>query len=289
VGGKAWTQRRESARTAQAGDGQALISRQEVEQARQAAAIQRQALDDWAFPSGGKYFEPDASAKAAVLQWEKSGVIETGPPAWQSAWLSFVRWMHSTWERLLQWLASQFERDPSRQPLALDRKKIELAFYFLLMGVVAGAAWLTWRALGGRVMRSRKKQRDTLLEGEDAALLRLPPDELLERARQFARAGDFREALRHRYLSLLLQLEARAVWRYDRRRTNWEHIARLKSSGAERAGVDALSALTLRFDRVRYGNDSCSPGAWAAFDEDAGAALELLSRGAVRTTQGAAR
>ena len=126
-----------------------------------------------------------------------------------------------------------------------------------------------------------------MLEGEDQALLRLPPDELLDRAQAFASQNNFREALRHRYLSLLLLLDARGVWRYDRRRTNWEHIARLKSSNAAQSGVQSLSDLTLRFDRVRYGNESCDQNAWLQFDQDASATLEMLSRPAKASTKAA--
>jgi len=280
VGGDEWKQRRADAVSTDQGDRTPQVSRSEVEAARQAVQKRRQAVEAWAFPPGGKYFQPDTSAKAAVLDWEKRRLIEIGPPAWQKAWLDFVRWAYDVLDRLSSWLDRLFKRSPNVKPVHVDSKKIELVFYLLLAGVLAGAAYFTWRALGGRIRRGRKGTRDVMLEGEDQALLRLPPDELLDRANTFASQSNFREALRHRYLSLLLLLDARGVWRYDRRRTNWEHIARLKGAGAARAGIDALSELTLRFDRVRYGNESCDQSTWLRFDQDAAATLEMLSRSA---------
>ncbi|HEX8465660.1 MAG TPA: DUF4129 domain-containing protein, partial [Abditibacterium sp.] len=114
----------------------------------------------------------------------------------------------------------------------------------------------------------RTKSRVAELEGEDAQLLLLPPDELRLRAEEYAARGEFREALRHRYLALLLQLDARGVWRYDARRTNWEHIAGLRRSESKTALVAPLSDLTRRFDRVRYGGAPCDQGQWADFNSD---------------------
>lgn len=278
AGGDEWKQRRQDAVSTDEGDKRPVVSRGEVEAARKAVGQRREAVEAWAFPPGGKYFQPDAEAKAAVLEWERQKLIETGPPAWQKAWLDFVRWAYDVLDRLSSWLDGLLKRSPSVQPVHVNAKKVELIFYLALAGILAGAAFLTWRALGGSLRRGRRGARDVLLEGEDQALLRLPPDELMDRAAQFAAQKNFREALRHRYLSLLLLLDARGVWRYDRRRTNWEHIARLKGANAARAGIDALSELTLRFDRVRYGNESCDHDTWLRFDADASSALEMLSR-----------
>ena len=278
VGGDEWKQRRADASSQDAGDGRPQVSRSEVKAAQEAVEKRRAAVEDWAFPPSGKYLQPDESARAAVLEWEKRKLIETGPSGWQKAWLDFVRWAYDVLDRIGDWLNNLLKRSPNVSPARIDTKKVEMVFYVILAGILAGAAFLTWRALGGSVRRGRKGARDVMLEGEDQALLRLPPDELLDRAQAFASQNNFREALRHRYLSLLLLLDARGVWRYDRRRTNWEHIARLKGSGAGRAGIDALSELTLRFDRVRYGNEACDHSAWLQFDQDASTTLEMLSR-----------
>jgi hypothetical protein len=106
------------------------------------------------------------------------------------------------------------------------------------------------------------------LQGEDAELLLLPPEELRQRAEGFAANGDYRQALRHLYLSLLLQLDSRGVWRYDTRRTNWEHIRALRRSPQSAALIEPLSDITRRFDRVRYGDAACDAGEWNRFATD---------------------
>ena len=139
-----------------------------------------------------------------------------------------------------------------------------LLAFLLVAAYRVFAANIRW---GGR----RKKKEDDEFEGEDAELLSLPPDELGDRAAQFARDGNFREALRHRYIALLLRLDGRGVWRYDTRRTNWEHIAALRRGAAQSgAGIVApLSDLTRRFDRVRYGSAPCDQNDWQQFERDA--------------------
>jgi hypothetical protein len=276
--GREWREQRQQAVDNTDGVPSTAVSREEVVRARETAKARAKALEEWAFPPNGKYFVADKEAPTVVRDWGARGVIQTGPSGWQLAWQKFVRSLYDALDSIANWFDGLLSRRGNTQPVKVDTEKLAYFFYALLAGVVVGAAYLTWRALGGRVGRG-KKTRDVLLEGEDAALLRLPPDELLDRAARYARDGDFREALRHRFLSLLLLLDARGVWRYDRRRTNWEHIARLKSAGAARAGIDALSALTLSFDRVRYGNEPCDHTMWQRFDSDAGATLDLLSRG----------
>ncbi|RYG00254.1 MAG: DUF4129 domain-containing protein, partial [Caulobacteraceae bacterium] len=117
--------------------------------------------------------------------------------------------------------------------------------------------------------KRRSVKRDAVLEGEDAELLLLPPEELRSRADIYASQGNYREALRHRYLALLLQLDSRGVWRYDTHRTNWEHIAGLRRHENQGTLVAPLSALTRRFDRVRYGGATCDSDQWTEFDADA--------------------
>ncbi len=238
--------------------------------------VQGRGLQEWAQPSDGKYLQASADAAAYLKSLEKQGVIRTGPTGiqkWlQSAWRS----LYGVWDNFVDWFDELFSRSSSSNVPTVDPKWAQAIALLAVAGVLLLAAILAWRAIGGRWRRAEKPQ--SLLKSEDEALLELPPDELLDRAETYARAGNFREALRHRYLSLLLQLEARGVWRYARRRTNWEHLARLRITHAHNsAGVEQLSALTSRFDRVRYGNAPCDRAHWETFDRDAKNTLESLS------------
>ena len=124
-----------------------------------------------------------------------------------------------------------------------------------------------WRALGGRLGK-RGSRRGVFAEGEDAELLLLPPDELRLRAAQFAKEGNFREALRHLYIALLLGMDASGIWRYDARRTNWEHIAALRADETRSSLVQPLSRITRTFDRVRYGDAPFDAEDWQRFEKD---------------------
>ena len=113
----------------------------------------------------------------------------------------------------------------------------------------------------------RRKKTEVELRDEDAELFQLAPEELRDRADQFAAVGNFREALRHRFISLLVLLDARGTWRYDVRRTNWEHIAALRRDESKRPLVAPLSDLTRAFDRVRYGGGNCDENGWTQFQD----------------------
>ena len=252
--------------------------REEVVKARQIAQSQLRALDEWM--QAPSYTSADAQKIVADLA--ASGQIRVGPPWWQAAIANAWKTVADTIAAFMKWFWSLLPtpRTPTVRAAPSD-KWLWFLFYAVVAAILALVAWFLFRAFGGKWGR-RNVRRTAVLEGEDAQLLLLPPDELRLRAEEFAAKGQFREALRHRYLALLLQLDARGVWRYDARRTNWEHIASLRRSESKSALVPALSDLTRRFDRVRYGGAPCDDAQWAAFSSDtqnleaqSGAAMEM--------------
>ncbi|MBW3634877.1 MAG: DUF4129 domain-containing protein [Armatimonadetes bacterium] len=242
----------------------AAAMRRDVIRARQMAQSQIGALDEW---TKRPYYAP-ADAQKIMAGLESSGQIRTGPFWWQTAIADAWKTVANAWDNFQKWLNSLFPTPATPNIAAPSDKWLWFLFYALVVAILAAVAWFVWRAFGGKWSR-RAVRREAVLQGEDAALLLLPPDELRARADDFAAAGNFREALRHRYLSLLLQLDARGVWRYDARRTNWEHLAALGRSETKRALVPALSDLTRRFDRVRYGGAGCGGEDWSRFEADA--------------------
>jgi hypothetical protein len=238
--------------------------REEVAQARRIAQSQIRALDEWS-QSG---FVPATNAKQIVTDLVAAGEIRVGPLWWQSAITNAWKTFTDALIAFLKWITSLLPKPATGNVGALPFDKwLWLLFYIVVVAIIATIAWFLFRAFGGKWGR-RTKSRVAELEGEDAQLLLLPPDELRLRAEEYAARGEFREALRHRYLALLLQLDARGVWRYDARRTNWEHIAGLRRSESKTALVAPLSDLTRRFDRVRYGGAPCDQGQWADFNSD---------------------
>jgi hypothetical protein len=249
------------------------ISRDDVRRVREIIALRLHALDDWA----GSTYTP-ADAQTIIRQLENSGQIRTGPTWLEQVWMNFRKWTAQTLQKIFKWIGGWFPSvSPGKMP-AFDPGVVRLIFTLTVVALLAAVALLIWRAIGGKIGRKRQKQGAFAFSPEDAELLSLPPDELRERARKFAEDGNFREALRHLYIALLLGFDARGVWRYDARRTNWEHIAALKSDAAKSDLVAPLSDITRRFDRVRYGNAACAQSDWHRFESD----VNALENGAPR-------
>jgi hypothetical protein len=75
-------------------------------------------------------------------------------------------------------------------------------------------------------------------------------EDAFDQAQAAARAGDYRTAARHLYLSSLLWLEDRKLLRYDRSRTNREYLTQLRGKPVH----DELAPVVETFERVWYGH-----------------------------------
>ncbi len=259
----------------------------DVRAMRESLEQRRAALDDWTRrDADGRYFA-GADVQTRIRQLERTGVIRTGPTATQVWWDGVKKWFFKTIENFFGWLSRSLPSAPTGSVPSIDPLWIK-GFFYLILAALVGAIgyflvrplalylslhWDGWHFFGRRSTARRQVE----FTGEDAELLQMPPDELLERARAFAAQGNFREALRHVYIRLLLQLDARGVWRYDTRRTNWEHVAALRQNPAHQPLARPLSDLTRRFDRVRYGNAPCSDAEWQRFERDAMAVESSLT------------
>ena len=252
-------------------------------------------LDAWNTPTNGAYYKP-VDAGAIVAQLEKSGQIRTGPTWLQARIQAIKKWASDTLSNFFNWLGSLFPSfTPAPGAAVPDLSWLIFVFWAIVASLLAFLLFAAYRVFAGNIRwrgRRKKNADEGELEGADAELLLLPPDELGSRAANFAAQGNFREALRHRYIALLLRLDGRGVWRYDTRRTNWEHIAALRRGAVQGNAeiVAPLSDLTRRFDRVRYGSAPCDAQDWQRFESDA-TALESRAGSAAgsRELAGAAR
>lgn len=238
------------------------VSRSELVKLRDTLELRLRAFDEW---SASTYSPADA--QSIVRQLEGSGQIRTGPTWLQQLAADVSKWLREALQNFMKWFAGLFpSATPGKMP-SVDPRWIQALFALTVFALLALLAFLVWRALSGRWSRCGAR-RGVLAEGEDAELLLLPPDELREHARRFAAENNYREALRHLYVSLLLTLDARGVWRYDARRTNWEHIRSLRGDGARANLIAPLSQITRVFDRVRYGNADFEADDWHSFESD---------------------
>jgi len=229
------------------------------------------ALDEWATKRGGAYYA-SFDAQKVIRDAVARGQIRIAPPAYE-LWLANAKdALANAWGNFWKWVASLFPKvkAPATGPNLPNLSWLWFVFWAILLGLLGLLIFLAARALSGGsfslwgIGKRRKKGEDELRD-EDAALFQLAPDELRDRADAFAQSGNFREALRHRFISVLVLLDTRGTWRYDIRRTNWEHIAGLRRDESKRPLVAPLSNLTRAFDRVRYGGAPCDEEGWQEF------------------------
>jgi hypothetical protein len=236
-------------------------SRQTVQEAHTAVLTQLSALDAW----DRSQYAP-ADAQAIVAQLEGSGQIRTGPTWVEQSWANFYKAFADAFKRFLNWFGDLFPSGSPGEMPEINPSWIRAVFFISVVALLAAIAYLIWQIIGNR--RSNQPQGAFAFSPEDAELLALPPNELRARATRFASEGNYREALRHLYIAMLLNLDEREVWRYDARRTNWEHIAALEKNTTHNLLVTPLADITRRFDRVRYGNADCTQHDWNAFERD---------------------
>ncbi len=281
-----------------AGDGYNIkaLKREEIKQLQRDLEAEIAEVDAWNTRTNGAYYK-SVDAGAIIRDLEKSGQIRTGPTWLQLQWQNAKKWAMGVLKSLLTWIGSLFPIFAPRAGGSMPNLSwLIFVFWALIASLLAFLLFAAYRAFAGNIRWGgrRRKKSEEQLEGEDAELLMLPPDELAQRAAQFAVEGNFREALRHRYIALLLRLDGRGVWRYDTRRTNWEHIAALRRGGADAVGANAqivapLSDLTRRFDRVRYGGAPCDSAHWQQFDADAQSLESNAGSNQTREVAGALR
>ncbi len=228
------------------------------------------ALGEWTSKRNGAYYSA-FDAQKVVGEAVESGQIRIGPPPSQQ-WLADVQSsISNAISNFFKWLAGLLPtpKVPVTGARAPDLPWLWFVFWAIMTALLGLLLFLAARALSGGSFSfwgwGKRRKGVEELRDEDAALFGLAPDELRDRADAFAASGNFREALRHRFISVLVLLDARDSWRYDIRRTNWEHIALLRRDDAKRPLVAPLSDLTRAFDRVRYGGASCDENGWNEF------------------------
>ena len=142
-------------------------------------------------------------------------------------------WWRRVWFRILDWINGLISGFPGGPEL----------FYGLLALVVVGLAIYAALRLGGR----RNRQIEALHFAQRASERGLDPREVEQRADRAATAGDFREAVRLRFLAGLLRLDERKAIAFRPGITSAEVSAILRSP--------AYDQLAGRFDAIVYGDD----------------------------------
>ena len=122
--------------------------------------------------------------------------------------------------------------------------------------VVSAAALLAFVRIARGSMAAEAELRPAELRRAPSA------EEELALARGYAAAGELRRAIHHQYVAVLRRLDERGALRFDASMTNREHLGRAAASPGLAA---SLEPLVLAFDRLWYGQPSCSAAEYEAF------------------------
>lgn len=189
----------------------------------------------------------------------------------------------AAWRRLDDAPKDPKEEPPPERPW-MGGAGGEPAGFTWFAGVLAVGAAVAAMFVGLRAWRSRRRgARASPPTTGDAAPSTAGPSALDDTpegwaaaARALADRGQYEAAARALYLSLVAQLHAAQLLRYDPALTNGDLVRELRSAASVR---EAFAAVTRTADAVLYGHRPLAPERYARF-ESACAALALHARGA---------
>ncbi len=163
---------------------------------------------------------------------------------------TFKRWLKMFLNALARFFDG-LERSPKKDPGGVSAGTIT-AFRILVALLVGAATVFGLIHLLKRIKRRRKSAEEKDVRevlGEE-----LPEDitaaDLLTNARELARQGDFRTAIRRAYIAALFELELRGKLRMHRSKTNRDYLDSLRS---EREIFPSFSLMTGTFEKTWYG------------------------------------
>jgi len=119
--------------------------------------------------------------------------------------------------------------------------------WVILAGLVAFLGYHVVKRIN--LQKRIRRRAEGLLEDEEPERT---VDEWLEMANQLAAEGRHREAVRCLYIACLLRFDEFRIARFDRRQTNWEHLARIEANPEYPNDIN-FRIITQRFDRIWYG------------------------------------
>ena len=168
-------------------------------------------------------------------------------------------WILAVWYRLLDWLDAVQRGHPAGFKVLLALSAL------VLVGLLAHMGYVVWRitrptartpALGAGGIGGR--------ELADASAHRA-------RAEELARSGRYAEALAHRFVALVLELERRRALAFHPSKTPAEYVGEARLDAAGRA---SLAELVARLYRHLFGGVPCDAGGYREF----GAAADEVGR-----------
>lgn len=160
------------------------------------------------------------------------------------------KWWNLLWKKIESLLIKLFggRSAPAGNPGTSSANFVRIAVTLVLLAAASiGLVKLLRR------LRLRKKKGDEVREvlGEE-----LPDDataaDLLANAKELARSGDFRSAIRRAYIAMLCDLEQRGKVRLHRSKTNRDYLDELKP---QQSLYPTFSVMTGAFEHIWYGQE----------------------------------
>jgi len=165
-------------------------------------------------------------------------------------------WLTNLWDRVMNWLDGLADRNPA------GFKVLLVVLSAVLLVLLAHMGYIVWRIL-------RPSARTGAAVGGAAAVADAPSH--LARAEELARAGRYAEALGHRFLAVVLDLERAEALRFHASKTPAEYVGEARLDDAGRA---TFAGLVARLYRHLFGAVPCDEAEYRAF----GATADQLSR-----------
>jgi hypothetical protein len=177
----------------------------------------------------------------------KANPLFTDPKETKSA-----NWIKKSFERLSK---IKIEGDSSSPKMNLNLPRLDFLAYvvwIILGSAVVFLLFLAFRHFSWK--RSLTRKAAAMLEDDEPVRT---VDEWLELADSLVKENKYREAVRCLYLACLLRFDEKAIARFDRSQTNWEHYNRIQVSDKLPQGLK-FGPPTQSFDHIWYGNKKAS-------------------------------
>lgn len=155
--------------------------------------------------------------------------------------------MESLWDEFTDWVWAILNKILNH---AAGHPKVTRVLLWAVVALLSLAflAWLIYSlsrvSLAGLTLRPSRAQSGKIGSAETWR-------EMVQRAREAAANGDFREAIRIIYTAAVLSLGESGAWRIDPARTHREYLHLLPQDSSQRP---PLSAITHCFERIWYGH-----------------------------------
>lgn len=164
-----------------------------------------------------------------------------------------LRWLYDWWNALMNWLNGLADH----HPVAFNVLLVTLSLVLLLLLIHIG--YVVWR-----IARPSTQTAPAAPGGEPVTMLDARAH--LTRAEELARAGRYVEALAHRFLAVVLELEQARAVRFHASKTPAEYVGEVRLDEGGRA---TFAELVTRLYRHLFGAVPCDEAEYRDFGRTA--------------------